>query len=103
MQPYNKLGIQEGSSMSDGLATVATFGSPVEANLARNQLEAAGIKAFLADEETVGMVWPLTNALGGIQLQVGDRDAKEALAILAKSKAPDLPAPGQADGSSLGH
>ena len=42
--------------MSDRLATVATFGCPVEANLARNRLEVAGIKAFLADEETVGMV-----------------------------------------------
>ena len=79
--------------MSDRLATVATFGCPVEANLARNRLEAAGIKAFLADEETVGMVWHLTNALGGIKLQVGDRDAEEALAILAESEAPDLPAP----------
>ena len=43
------------------------------------------------------MVWHLTNALGGIKLQVGDRDAEEALAILAESEAPDLPAPGQAD------
>jgi putative signal transducing protein len=83
--------------MSDRLATVATFRSPVEANLARNRLEAAGIEAFLADEETVGMVWHLTNALGGIKLQVGDRDVGEALAILAESEALELPAAGQAD------
>ena len=83
--------------MSDRLATVATFRSPVEANLARNRLEAAGIEAFLADEETVGMVWHLTNALGGIKLQVGDRDVEEALAILAESEALELPAAGQAD------
>ena len=83
--------------MSGRLATVATFRSPVEANLARNRLEAAGIEAFLADEETVGMVWHLTNALGGIKLQVGDRDVEEALAILAESEALELPAAGQAD------
>ena len=83
--------------MSDSLATVATFGSPVEANLARNLLEAADIKAFLADEETIGMAWHLTITFGWIKLKVGDRDAEEALAILAESEAADLPAPGQAD------
>ncbi|MGZ3383236.1 MAG: putative signal transducing protein, partial [Isosphaeraceae bacterium] len=83
--------------MSDRLATIATFGSSIEANLARNRLEAADIKAFLDDEETVGMAWHLTSALGGIKLLVGDRDAEEALAILAESETADLPAPGQAD------
>ena len=45
------------------------------------------------------MVWHLTNALGGIKLQVGDRDIEEALAILAESEALELPAAGQADGA----
>jgi hypothetical protein len=82
--------------MSDRLVTIGTFGSAVEANLARNCLQAAGMKAFLADEETVSMAWHLTNALGGIKLQVQDGDAEEALAILAEGTTSDLLASSQA-------
>jgi hypothetical protein len=63
---------------------VATFWSPIEANLAKNRLEDAGLKAFLASGDSVNMAWHLTNALGGIQLQVGDGNAETALAILAE-------------------
>ena len=86
--------------MSERLRTLATFGSPVEANLARNRLEAAGIQAFLADEETVGMAWHLTNAIGGVRLQVANRDAEEALAILAETNASGLLVPEQTEAAS---
>ncbi len=70
--------------MSDFLMTVATFGDPVEANLAKNYLEASGVQAFLADEETVNMDWALGNAIGRIKLQVGDQDAEAARTLLSQ-------------------
>src|SRR5580704_3096843 len=77
--------------MSYRLATVATFWNPVEANLARNLLDEAGIRAFLADEQMVGMVWQLANAAGGIKLQVEDRDAEKAALVLADWERPEQP------------
>lgn len=68
--------------MSNDLVTVATFANPVEANLAKNRLEASGVRAFLANEETVDMDWLLGNALGWIRLEVGDQDADAARAVL---------------------
>jgi hypothetical protein len=56
--------------MSDELVTVATFDDPVKAAMARNYLEAGGVRAFLLDDLTVGMTWGLSNAVGGIKLQV---------------------------------
>jgi hypothetical protein len=38
--------------MSNDMVTVATFTDPVEANLAKNRLEASGVRASLANEET---------------------------------------------------
>jgi hypothetical protein len=77
------------------MVTIATFGEPLEANLAKGYLESAGIPAFLADEQTVGIAWHLTNAIGGIKLQVADDRADEAQSILAErsSTKPDAPEP----------
>ncbi len=68
--------------MSNDLVTVATFANPVEANIAKNRLEASGVRAFLANEETVDMDWLLGNALGWIKLEVGEQDADAARAVL---------------------
>ncbi len=70
--------------MGNVLVTVATYADPVEANLAKNNLEAAGIQAFLANEETVDMVWPIGNAIGWIKIQVGTDDADFARALLSQ-------------------
>jgi hypothetical protein len=68
--------------MSAQLVTVATFGTPTEASIVRNRLEAVGIRTFLADEATVGMAWHLGVAVGGVKLQVAEDDAERALAEL---------------------
>jgi hypothetical protein len=68
--------------MDDELVTVATYWSPIEARVAKNRLEAAGVRAFMADELTVEMNWALGNAVHGIKLQVRRDDlelADEAL------------------------
>jgi Putative prokaryotic signal transducing protein len=79
--------------MNDVLVTLATFGDTVEANLAKNYLEAAGIRAFLADEETVNMDWLLGNAVGRIKLQVGDGDEEAARTLLSEHGHIEAPAP----------
>ncbi|MHC4507992.1 MAG: putative signal transducing protein [Planctomycetota bacterium] len=68
--------------MPDKLVTIATFSALVEASMARDQLDAEGVRAVLADAETVGMAWHLTGAFGGIKLQVMAADADRAISIL---------------------
>ena len=69
--------------MEGKLVTVATFDMPTEAHLAKGLLEANGLAAFLADELTVGVAWHLSNAIGGIKLQVPETDVERATGILA--------------------
>ncbi|HWC88483.1 MAG TPA: DUF2007 domain-containing protein [Pirellulales bacterium] len=64
------------------LVAVAAFNSPVEADLARSQLEEAGIPSVLADEATSGNFWVLVNAVGGVKLQVFEQDLARAREIL---------------------
>jgi Putative prokaryotic signal transducing protein len=64
------------------LVTIASFDTVPQAHLARNELESAGIRAVITDEETTGMLWHFANALGGAKVQVKDEDAERAVAIL---------------------
>lgn len=68
--------------MSGELVTIARFSEPLQAALARNDLQAAGIKSVLLDESFASTVWYLTTAVGGIRLQVAAEDAERAAAIL---------------------
>jgi hypothetical protein len=69
------------------LVTVAVFGTPAEAMIAKNRLEVDGIRALVADETIVGMAWHLGSAVGGIKLQVAQHDAELALSILEGNEA----------------
>ena len=62
--------------------TVAVVQNPVEANVVKNYLADAGIKAFLVDYEAISMDWVMANAYGGIKVQVAAGDAEEARAAL---------------------
>jgi hypothetical protein len=79
--------LQEARSHDDFI-TVATFWNPAEAHVVRSRLEAEGIRAYLADEMTVTMDWLLSNAIGGIKLQVAEKDAARALRVLAEKQPP---------------
>lgn len=68
--------------MNDELVTIATFDNTVQAHLARNQLAAAGIRATLVDEHTVGLNWTWSNAIGGVKLIVREEDYEDAARIL---------------------
>lgn len=65
------------------LVTVAAFSQPYQAELAKAHLESEGIQAFLSDEYVVGINWFLSNAVGGVTLQVAEPDAVAAREILS--------------------
>jgi hypothetical protein len=68
--------------MDKRFVTIKTHYSPTEARLEKGRLEAEGIEAFLADEETIAMDWLLNGAIGGIKLQVAEENADRALEVL---------------------
>jgi hypothetical protein len=68
--------------MDEKLVTVAVFLSPHEAGMAKGELEAYGIPAFAADEFAIGANLLLSNALGGIKVQVPANYVDEARKIL---------------------
>lgn len=73
------------------LVTVATFDSLIEAQLAQARLETAGLRSQLADAQLIAMDWVLSNAVGGIKLQVLGVDAPAALRALAEPADTPLP------------
>ena len=73
------------------MTTIATFGDAVEAHLARGRVEDAGIRTYLADENVTVMAWHLSNAIGGIKLQVADEDVSAALAALSGENGEESP------------
>jgi len=68
--------------MSEEMVTIAKFLKLGEANLAQGKLTSAGISAFLCDENMHAMNWHMGMALGGIRLQVPDRQLVRALEVL---------------------
>lgn len=66
------------------LVTVATFDTMPDAHIALGKLGAAGIDAYLADENLVQTDWLYAAAVGGIKLQVRQIDRQAAEAELAR-------------------
>jgi hypothetical protein len=64
------------------LVTVATFSYPAEAYLASAKLESEGIQSTVADDYIVTIYWMLSNAIGGVKLQVREEDAETAAEVL---------------------
>ena len=64
------------------LATVRRYRDLTDAIVNRSLLESAGIQAWIADENLVRMDWFLSNAVGGMRLQVDQADKATALEIL---------------------
>ncbi|GAB5523765.1 MAG: hypothetical protein Roseis2KO_16370 [Roseivirga sp.] len=66
----------------DKMVTVATFHLPQDAYIIRGRLESDGIFCYLKDELTVQSDNIISNAIGGVKLQVHESDVKQALPIL---------------------
>lgn len=61
-----------------GLITLARFRDPWEAHMLRGRLEAESVRAWVAFEYHVGNNWLVSNALGGVRVQVSADDAERA-------------------------
>ena len=79
--------------MTTRLVTIATFDEGAKARIAQNVLEAAGIKAAVADEGIVAMDWLLSNAVGGVKVQVREEDDERAVQELNATIGQDDDAP----------
>lgn len=64
------------------MKTVAAFSTPAEAHVVLTGLESAGIQAVIRDEFTVTLDWYMSNAIGGVKIEVPEEDAVAALQIL---------------------
>jgi hypothetical protein len=67
------------------LVTLCRYRDLSEAIVARTLLESAGIYVFLRDENLVRLDWQVSNFIGGIRLQVEDRDEATAAELLRQS------------------
>lgn len=61
---------------------VAAFSTPTEAHLVMSRLRSAGIRAVIRDELTVTFDWCLSNAIGGVKIEVPEEDFDDAMAIV---------------------
>ena len=71
--------------MADVLVTIARFASSHEAHLARGMLETHGIFVALLDENVTRALGAAGRYVGGIRLQVRERDAASAVELLELS------------------
>jgi len=78
----NLRGLESDLELGHDLVTIARFSYPTEAHIARTKLETEGIWAFVADEHLITANWLYSNAVGGVKLQVSERNAEQALEIL---------------------
>jgi len=67
---------------SSDLVTVASFDDSVSASLVMNRLKHAGLPAVLSQENVVTWFWYLSNAFGGIGVQVNSKDAEAARCLI---------------------
>ena len=65
--------------------TVLTTDLPQEAHLAKAKLESEGISVFMKDEMTAQVHNFYSNAIGGVKLQIEDKDYQKAMDILKAS------------------
>ena len=73
------------------MKTIATFSTPEEAHLFRTRLESAGIPAYVQDEHFIQLDWLLSNAVGGVRVQIADDDLDDARDFLANDSPQTAP------------
>lgn len=70
---------------SDETVLLTTYSDSMQANIAKGQLEDAGIHAFLSDEHIVNANPLLGGAVGGVKLWVRDSEAADAKEVLEEA------------------
>jgi len=64
------------------LVTLRAYINPIDAELARAQLDLAGIAATVQDQHLVSIQWLYSNAIGGVKVKVDEEDLSAAREIL---------------------
>ena len=77
----------------ESLVTLIKCSLPGEAHAIRMRLENEGIPVFLFDEFTITMDWLLSNAIGGVKVQVPEPYLERARGILNIIEEEDEPEP----------
>ena len=77
----------------DSTATVRRYDTPWSAHIARGRLESEGIPAFLINEHHSTAYWPITQALGLVQLKVPAVVLKNATKIIDQHENGDYEEP----------
>jgi hypothetical protein len=67
----------------DPLVTVGSYIDPIQAHIASGRLESEGIPVVVADEHYIWANWMLSNALGGVKVQVPASYAEQSRQILS--------------------
>ncbi|MGO9443177.1 MAG: putative signal transducing protein [Thiobacillaceae bacterium] len=75
-----------------GLVTVESYTSPWDAHVACGLLESEGIPASIAGEHHVWANWPISQALGGVRIQVPPEHVAKAHDVLAAMRRGDFEA-----------
>jgi len=78
----------ERESQDETWTTIDRFFHPTDAHIAAGRIESEGIPVFLLGINHASANWLLSNALGGIRVQVPANRAEEARAILAEIAQP---------------
>jgi DNA-directed RNA polymerase subunit RPC12/RpoP len=77
--------------MEDKIIVYRTFYNPIEANIVKARLEDADIPCFLTDEN-IATIQPLYNqAIGGVKLNVFEKDVERINALLKDGQELDVP------------
>jgi hypothetical protein len=67
---------------TDNIVVYKTFVDPTNANIIKGLLESYEIECFLSDENMTGMYSPFTPAIGGVKLNVFEKDISRINSIL---------------------
>lgn len=70
------------ATMKSELKVIARFTYSAEAQIIKGRLEAEGIEAILKDEYTIDTDPLISNAIGGVKLEVWSKDEERAKAVL---------------------
>lgn len=65
------------------IITITTYINPLDAHLAKGRLEAEGIPAFVAHEHHIWANWMLSQALGGVKVQINSTHFEAAQQVIA--------------------
>jgi predicted RNA-binding Zn-ribbon protein involved in translation (DUF1610 family) len=79
--------------MAEQIVTLWRYRDLPEALVAKSKLDSENVWCFLADQEIVRLDWFLSNAVGGVRLQVGDDEVQIAIELLSE----EIPASFSAD------